>query len=395
MNPTSNKPLIRKRFLVFPIIFVSIILIFVAYNSLSSWVSFMHFDDSVVKVELINQQQYKDFQDRWLKGYSCCQEAVNKLYDSSYNTAKVAIDNSQIKGGSAGLDLYTQPSLITNKLAVFSYSGPYTGHDDTDQRFIAQIDITNPKNVTIITDKREFYRNSSIVMENPTSLASSSLLVYGVGIAPGLHWDDRPPAYTYIRYYGSKYPSGVEVGYFQYGWKSGQFSKGISVTPIDDESFAVDVQDQDYYKVQIRSESPRVINTNVGQTSKQEPVSTEPTPYIGSIYSQPAHKGDTVNITGSGLNGFEGDVYFFFERADGKTTRLPGVLSEQLNGDAKGAQTAKVTLKEPCQPGQTVYGDYSGKPSICDYVELTPGTYSVYTTPWGKTSNKVPLIIVK
>ena len=127
----------------------------------------------------------------------------------------------------------------------------------------------------------------------------------------------------------------------------------------------------------------------------QVATSTEATPYIGSIIPQSARKGDTITLTGSGLNGFEGDVYFFFQRADGKIVKLPGVLSEQLNGDAKGAQTVKITLKEPCQPGQTVYGEYSGIASVCDYVELIPGVYNVYTNPWSIKSNIVQFQIIQ
>lgn len=117
------------------------------------------------------------------------------------------------------------------------------------------------------------------------------------------------------------------------------------------------------------------------------------TPYIGSITPWSAPVGTTIEIRGSGLVGFEGDVYFFFKRSDGKIARLSGVVSTQTTGDAVGAQTARVVLKEPCQQGQTVYGDYSGIPAQCDYVQLTTGVYKVYTTPWGKNSNEVQFTI--
>ena len=110
-------------------------------------------------------------------------------------------------------------------------------------------------------------------------------------------------------------------------------------------------------------------------------------PDIGTITPSSAPVGTTIEIKGSGLSGFEGDVYFYFERADGKKVRLPGTLSQQFTGDGVGSQLARVIIKEPCQSGQTVYGDYSGIPSLCDYVQLTPGVYKVYTQPWGKMSN--------
>ncbi|MSU55066.1 MAG: DUF4214 domain-containing protein [Candidatus Taylorbacteria bacterium] len=130
------------------------------------------------------------------------------------------------------------------------------------------------------------------------------------------------------------------------------------------------------------------LNSLYGCTTSTTPASAT-NPYIGSINPSSSPVGTTIDIRGSGLNGFEGDVYFFFVRSDGKTLRLPGVLSQQLNGGAVGAQTARVTLKEPCQQGQTVYGDYSGIPSVCDYVQFTPGIYKVYTKPWSQVSNTV------
>lgn len=107
-----------------------------------------------------------------------------------------------------------------------------------------------------------------------------------------------------------------------------------------------------------------------------------------------ASVGTTIEIRGSSFKGFEGDVYFFFERADGKKVRLPGMVSEQITGDAAGAQTAKVVIKEPCQPGQTMYGDYSGIPYQCDYVQLTPGIYKVSTETWGNKSNTLQFTVV-
>jgi|GEM_PF-5309655 len=118
-------------------------------------------------------------------------------------------------------------------------------------------------------------------------------------------------------------------------------------------------------------------------------------PYIGSITPPSAPVGTTLEIRGTGLVGFEGDVYFFFERSDGKVARLKGVVLTQATGEAIGAQTARVILKEPCQQGETVYGEYSGIPAPCDYVQLTPGVYKVYTTPWGKRSNAVAFTITQ
>lgn len=150
---------------------------------------------------------------------------------------------------------------------------------------------------------------------------------------------------------------------------------------------------------QTNTQTPPVQNTQTPTTQSPKVPTTQPsdsaTPYIGSITPWSAPIGTIIEIRGSGLVGFEGDVYFFFKRSDGKIARLPGVVSTQTTGDAKGAQTARVVVKEPCQQGQTVYGDYSGIPAQCDYVQLTPGIYRVYTTPWGKKSNEVQFTITQ
>jgi len=122
-------------------------------------------------------------------------------------------------------------------------------------------------------------------------------------------------------------------------------------------------------------------------------LSASPIAYIERITPTSSPVGAIVEIKGDNLKGFEGDIYFYFERADGRRVKLPGIISTQNTNDLSGLQTVKVTLKEPCQLGQTIIGDYSGISSLCDYVALTPGTYKVYTEPWGKRSNIVDFTI--
>jgi hypothetical protein len=86
-----------------------------------------------------------------------------------------------------------------------------------------------------------------------------------------------------------------------------------------------------------------------------------------------------VEIKGSGWQGFEGDVFFTFERSDGKKIRILSRVTDQTSPNTVGGQIAKITVKEPCQPGDTVYGIGSGIPSKCDYVRMSPGIYNVYT----------------
>ncbi len=122
---------------------------------------------------------------------------------------------------------------------------------------------------------------------------------------------------------------------------------------------------------------------------------TANTPHINSIIPASGPVGTTVEIRGSNLSGFEGDLIAVFERSDGKVTRLrsivpysTGVIYSPLN-----TTLIKVKVEPPCQRGQTVYGDYSGIPSVCDYFEFTPGVYKVYVYTWDKKSNEVQYTI--
>ena len=124
--------------------------------------------------------------------------------------------------------------------------------------------------------------------------------------------------------------------------------------------------------------------------NNDEEVGIEAKPVIYSISPSYGPVGTTVKINGAHMAGFESDLDFYFERADGKTAMLTYDYSVSGKPDGDGV---KITIKEPCQKGQTIYGRYSGIPSTCDYVALTPGKYKVYTKPYGQKSNVVEFTI--
>ncbi len=109
-----------------------------------------------------------------------------------------------------------------------------------------------------------------------------------------------------------------------------------------------------------------------------------PIPMISSISPSSGPVGTVVEIDGINLSGLEGDLMVTFERMDGKKITLTDTFGDYAK---TGDKQIKVTVKEPCQKGETVYGSYSGIPAKCDYVQLAPGIYRVYATPWGKSSN--------
>ena len=113
-------------------------------------------------------------------------------------------------------------------------------------------------------------------------------------------------------------------------------------------------------------------------------------PAIYSISPSSGPIGTKVQIKGYQLSGFEGDLDVYFERSDGKVV----ILTDNFGTYSKtGSDAMNFVIKEPCQKGQTIYGRYSGIPSTCDYVALTPGKYKVYVKPYGQKSNVVEFTI--
>jgi hypothetical protein len=129
-------------------------------------------------------------------------------------------------------------------------------------------------------------------------------------------------------------------------------------------------------------EAPVVVKNCVSQP--------DGTPVITSLSTTSGLIGTVLQIHGCNLSGFEGDLNVYFERADGEKALLTDTFgSYSITND----KLIKVTVKEPCKSGEIVYGPYSGLPSQCPYVEMIPGIYKVYATPWGKKSNVVNFTI--
>ena len=114
-------------------------------------------------------------------------------------------------------------------------------------------------------------------------------------------------------------------------------------------------------------------------------------PVITSISPAYGPKGTSVRITGCNLIGFEGDAYVIFNPLDGisQSIRLTG----SRGGEYNDYEYIDVIIKEPCQKGEVVYGDYSGIAGMCDYRELSLSVYNISVAPWGKMSNEVTFII--
>lgn len=115
-------------------------------------------------------------------------------------------------------------------------------------------------------------------------------------------------------------------------------------------------------------------------------------PVITSLSNSSGPIGSVLEIKGCNLAGFEGDLDVTFEKSDG--TKV--VLTDKFGTYASTQDTLiKVSVKEPCAQGETVVGNYSGVQQKCNYVPLTPGTYKLYTMPWGKKSNEMTFTVTQ
>ena len=150
-----------------------------------------------------------------------------------------------------------------------------------------------------------------------------------------------------------------------------------------------------YYAMQSQTTSP----------SPQEQASNTPTPtcagrdsmapYILSITPTSGPVGSKVTIKGCNLSGFEGDVGVTFERSDGKKIGVAEGTLYRTVIDVAEEQTITGTITTACPMGSKV-GLYSDLPTACETVEVTPGTYAVYTnTParGGSKSNSVTFTV--
>lgn len=117
-------------------------------------------------------------------------------------------------------------------------------------------------------------------------------------------------------------------------------------------------------------------------------------PFIESVSPGKARVGDTIDLIGFNFAGFEGDLGAWIEAGNGEKAYMPGE-STYSNGLYKqivpGKEVIKVKLDAKlCETNES----YRGAP--CEkFLDIVPGTYKVYTNPWGKISNKVSLEVIK
>lgn len=108
----------------------------------------------------------------------------------------------------------------------------------------------------------------------------------------------------------------------------------------------------------------------------------ENAPVITSLSSYSGPVGTKLQIGGCNFNGFEGDLNVWIKNAQGTS----GILYSEPGSTAK---SMNIVLKpQACQTDES----YRGLP-CASYLNLTPGTYKIYTIPWGKKSNEATFTI--
>ncbi|MEI7513262.1 MAG: IPT/TIG domain-containing protein [bacterium] len=117
-------------------------------------------------------------------------------------------------------------------------------------------------------------------------------------------------------------------------------------------------------------------------TSTGTSTATSTDPVINSISPNSGPIGTIVEIKGNNLNGFEGDMDAIIENSKGETAVLLGMTRVEPN-------LIRVKIESKlCKKNNS----YSGLP--CEsYLNIVPGVYNIYTSPWGKMSNKVKFTV--
>lgn len=105
-------------------------------------------------------------------------------------------------------------------------------------------------------------------------------------------------------------------------------------------------------------------------------------PVISSISATSSKVGEEIELAGCNFAGFEGDKTAWIENSKGEKGILYGEASSTN-------ELLKLTLQSPVCAEDTFY---SGEECENELV-LVPGEYQIYVYPWGKMSNKIPLII--
>ena len=108
-------------------------------------------------------------------------------------------------------------------------------------------------------------------------------------------------------------------------------------------------------------------------------------PKIDSISPQSGPIGTIVELKGSNLPGFEGDLNAYIKNSSGEVGFLQGIGSVPRED-----QTIRVKIESKvCKTNNSYVGECQS-----GYLTIIPGEYRIYTEPWGKISNEVKFTVL-
>ena len=124
--------------------------------------------------------------------------------------------------------------------------------------------------------------------------------------------------------------------------------------------------------------------TSGSNSSTASSTTTQPAPVITSINPSSGPIGTIVELKGNNLAGFEGELNAWIENSKGEKAFLPGIGSVP-----RADQTIRVKIDS-----QLCKENLSYKGGQCSsHMTITPGTYKIYTYPWGNMSNTVQFTV--
>lgn len=133
---------------------------------------------------------------------------------------------------------------------------------------------------------------------------------------------------------------------------------------------------------------PITINPNSTTTTSTNENSTSTgttTPVIRNISRTSGPTGLVIELEGDNLAGFEGDLDAWIVNSQGEKAFLPGIGSVPRID-----QTIRVKIESKLCKTNNSYSGLACK----EYLNITPGLYTIYTSPWGIDSNKVQFTVV-
>ncbi len=160
----------------------------------------------------------------------------------------------------------------------------------------------------------------------------------------------------------------------------------VLIETLDNLTFEVSKMKVSGKITQTEEESFHSVIKNLRQLVTKQYFKNDPTtieysiPFITSIDITSGPIGTIVTLKGVNLAGFEGDLDAWIENGAGEKGYLPGIYSGQV-------KTGQITVMIPEKACKQSNG-YSGNPCT-SYLNITPGVYKLYTSPWSKKSNVV------